>query len=182
MLENDMSGAPLNWSAVRSAIAANCLHNAGRLRLRVYGESMLPALWPGDVVEVAACSLDQVRAGEILLAERDGQFFMHRLIDASPAGGFILLGDSMPRPDPPFPSVALLGRLVHRADDGRRLKDAALHPGFGAKLSRAVGVLLCHFRLARRIALNLRSRRNSSAKEIADAQPRPALSSNAYRS
>jgi hypothetical protein len=115
-----------------------------------------------------------------LLAERDGQFFMHRLMSAAPEGEFILCGDSMPAPDPPFPSVALLGRLVPCADDGRRLTQAALHPGFGARLSRAIGLLICHSRIARRLALSFRSGRRFSVSGIAGAQSRPSLNSTVH--
>ena len=41
---------------------------------------MLPALWPGDVVEIASCSLEDVRPGEIVLARREGRLFLHRLV------------------------------------------------------------------------------------------------------
>ncbi len=95
---------------------------------------MLPALWPGDVVQIACCKPEDVRPGEIVLALRDGRFFLHRLVARSQPSGFVLRGDSMPGSDPPFPLEAFLGRLVnHNAD---RV--------FGPKWSRVLGLLLCH--------------------------------------
>ena len=135
---------------------------------------MLPALWPGDVVEIASCSLEDLRPGEIVLAQRDGCVFLHRLVgrftDPGAPNGFLLRGDSMPGPDPQFPIEALLGRLARKvgesADDGRAVHAAALRPGFRAnglsvKWSRALGILLCYCGLARRLALKLHRRRKA---------------------
>ena len=58
---------PAAWHAERSALAAASLCESGRLRLQLRGESMLPTLWPGDVVEIASCSVDDVHPGEIVL-------------------------------------------------------------------------------------------------------------------
>ena len=66
-LFNASSGTPAPGEAERSALAADSLRASGRLRLQVRGESMLPILWPGDVVEIVSCSLEGVRAGEIVL-------------------------------------------------------------------------------------------------------------------
>ncbi len=150
MIEDTISALRLNWSAERSALVAAVLHRSGglrrRMRLRVHGESMLPSLWPGDVVEIASCSLEDVRPGEILLAQRDRRLFLHRVVATRP-DGFVLRGDSMPGPDPLFPVEALLGRLVDAADKRRGR----------AALSRALGLLLCHCGVARRFALRLHS-------------------------
>lgn len=140
MLENAPSTARLRWSAVRSALVADALRGRGGLRLRVHGESMLPTLWPGEVVEIEGCSLEEVRPGEIVLARRDGRLFLHRLVAPCAPNGFRLRGDSMPAADPPYPPEALLGKLVRHVD---------------VKGSHAVGMLLCHCGLARRLALKL---------------------------
>jgi hypothetical protein len=182
-----------NWSAVRSALVADALRGRGHLRLRVHGESMLPTLWPGDVVEIEGCSLEDVRPGQIVLAWRGGRLFLHRLVAPCTPNGFLLCGDSVPRSDL-FPSEALLGRLVRRiecpAPEGasdfgeatvplKRYPDtsrsffaqytAALGVGRGAewfdvKWSRVLGMLLCHCGVARRLALRLHRRGNSSAR------------------
>ena len=164
-------------NAERSALVAEALRLSGRLRLQVHGESMLPALWPGDVVEIASCSLADVRPGEIVLARRKGRLFLHRLVAPCTPNGFLLRGDSMPGPDPLFPSEALLGRLVRRADDGRGVSAPALRPGFGVRWSRAVGMLLCHCGIARRLALKLHSWRKASAHEFRNPEPIAELTS-----
>jgi len=172
-------------SAERSALAAEVLRRSGHLHLQVHGESMLPALWPGDVVQISSCSLEDLRPGEIVLAQREGRLFLHRLVGRFTApgtlNGFLLRGDSMPGPDPQFPIEALLGRLVQKVDErgdhGRAVHAAAPRRGFRANgfgvnvnLSRALGILLCYSGLARRLALKLHSRRKAPELRI----PRPA--------
>jgi hypothetical protein len=162
-LENAIGEARSNWGAERSALVADALRNGGHpcpsIRLRVYGESMLPAVWPGDVVEIASCSLADVSPGEIVLALRDGRLFLHRLVSHSTPASFLLRGDSMPTSDAPFPPEAFLGKLV---SDGEVFRANKL----GAKWSRVLGFLLCHCSLARRLALKLHSRWTASAREL----------------
>jgi|ERR1700674_2451976 hypothetical protein len=198
-LENNASALPSSWSAEGSALVADVLQRSGRLRrnlrLRVHGESMLPALWPGDVVEIASCSLEEVRPGEIVLAQRDGRLFLHRLVGRfnTPCtpNGFLLRGDSMPGPDPHFPTEALLGRLVQKVDEsaneGRAASASVGRPGFGlnwfgvrgfgAKWSRALGMLLCYCVMARRVALKLHNRRKASSSERRNPEPHADISS-----
>src|SRR5256885_12962003 len=94
------------WSAHREALAVEALRGSGSLRLQVRGESMLPTLWPGDIAEIAACPLEEVRRGEIVLAFRDHRFFLHRFL-ARQDNSFRTRGDSMPGPDPAFSREAL---------------------------------------------------------------------------
>jgi signal peptidase I len=147
-----------NWSAVRTALVADVLRGSRRLRqdvrLRVQGESMLPALWPGDLVEIASCSLEDLRPGEIVLALREGRLFLHRLIEPCTPNGFRLRGDSTPASDPQYPPEALLGRLVRTVEQRRGLSSATL--------SRALGMLLCQCAAARRLALKLHGWRAAS--------------------
>jgi len=162
-------GFSTHVEAERTALAVDSLRESGRLRLQVRGESMLPTLWPGDVVEIASCSLHEIHPGEIVLAYRDGRFFLHRLV-ASPAGNsFLLRGDSMPSPDPQFPLEAFVARLTGSAGPAtsqNRSQNSAqseyqepaspvlpLRPW-----SKILGRFLCHCGPARRLALRLHQR------------------------
>jgi hypothetical protein len=149
-----------SWSAERTAFAADVLRRSGHLHLRVQGESMLPTLWPGDVVGVSSCTLEEIRPGEIVLALRDSRFFLHRYISTCKLGGFLLRGDSMPGTDPRFPREALLGRLTCRSNA------TFAHVAFDVMWSRAVGMLLCHCGVIRRVALKLHGRRTVRSSEL----------------
>jgi Peptidase S24-like len=176
MLENTTSTARSTGNAERSALVAEALRLSGRLRLQVHGESMLPALWPGDVVEIASCSIEDLRPGEIVLARRDGRLFLHRLVSTCKPDGFLLRGDSMPGSDPQFPAEALLGRLASKADERRGVS------GFGVQWSRALGTVLCHWDLARRLALTLHSRQKASPRNFRNAEQAAKLGSAGLRS
>ena len=169
------------WSAEGSALVAETLRASGCSRLRVHGESMLPALWPGDVVEIASCSPEDVRPGEMVLALRDGRLFLHRFVgrfnDPCKPNGFLLRGDSMPGPDPRFPPGAMLGRLVRRVGEERSVAAVTQRRWFAVGCSRALGMLLCHCVVARRLALKLHNRRKASARELRNPEPAADMSS-----
>ena len=114
-----MNSSPESCEAAQSVLAADALRRTGHLRLRARGESMLPALWPGDEVELVGCRLEDVALGEIVLAHRQGRLFLHRLVAREEPARFVLRGDSMPAPDPSYPSAAVAGRLVGVLRGGR---------------------------------------------------------------
>ena len=186
MLEATASATRLDWNAERSALVADVLRgNQGSrqtVRLRVHGESMLPTLWPGDVVEIESCSLADVRLGDIALAYAEGRLFLHRFVERRSPEGFVMRGDSMPAMDPQFPAEALIGRLVrrvslHQSVSGQSLETAIevtpqtdLNSGLlVVTLSRALGILFCHFGAVRRLALKLHRRRDLWATELQSA-------------
>ena len=156
--------ASASLSPQREALAVEALRRTCRLRLQVRGESMLPALWPGDAVEIAACSINDVRRGEIVLAFRDGRFFLHRFLAQHEQDGFLTRGDSMPGPDPVFPTDALVGKLSHMVREGQTVSVPA------RPWSRVVGMFFCYCSSARRAALRFHSWRNSRRLQIADLE------------
>jgi hypothetical protein len=184
MLDATTSTAHSNLNAERSALVADVLrhnsHSRQVVRLRVHGESMLPTLWPGDVVEIESCSLEDVRPGEIVLARREGRLILHRLIAPCTPNGFLLRGDSVPRPDSLFPPETLLGRIAPRCDEGPTgagLRPVVRASGFGVKWSRALGMLLCYCGMARRVALKLHNRRKASSSERRNPEPHADINS-----
>ena len=156
--------ASASLSPQREALAVEALRRTCRLRLQVRGESMLPTLWPGDVAEIAACSISDVRRGEIVLAFREGRFFLHRFIAPREHDGFLTRGDSMPGPDPVFPADALLGKLMHVVREGQTVSVPA------RPWSRVVGMFFCYCSSARRAALRFHSWRNSQRLQVADLE------------
>ena len=92
------------------SLVCDALRLAGRLRLRVQGASMLPALWPGDVLTVDSNS-EPLVCGDIVMVERDGRLFVHRLV-ARDGSYWITCGDAVPQNDPPVESRNVLGKIV----------------------------------------------------------------------
>jgi signal peptidase I len=143
--------------ASRCNLAAEVLQSRGTVQIRAMGSSMLPTLWPGDLVTIESQKFEQVQPGEIVLCLRDGRFFLHRAVKKSCTGSdtFLLTrGDSMPKNDPPVRPGELLGRVT-----GIRRGESVVAPKprlspFGLMLAR----LLAHSSLCHRVALRLRGR------------------------
>ncbi len=93
---------------------------AGReVRFRVTGSSMVPTVWPGDVIVVRPVDAGPVRPGGLLLFRRDGRLVVHRVVGRSLRENslqFITRGDAVGRCDFPVPSSDVVGvvRAVSR--------------------------------------------------------------------
>jgi len=46
-----------------------------------------PTLWPGDLLTVETTTFEQVQIGDIVLYQRSGRFFIHRVLRKSSATG-----------------------------------------------------------------------------------------------
>jgi signal peptidase I len=141
----------------RCTVAAEALRRWGVLKLRATGVSMLPTLWPGDLLTVCSCPPEQVGPGEIVLYRRAGRFFIHRVVGKSRVGQesfLVVRGDCMPQEDPPVRSDALMGKVMKIQRRGSVFSPAPrLSP-----IRRMAGYLLCHWGLVRRVGLRLRGR------------------------
>jgi signal peptidase I len=111
--------------ALKCELAGEVLRASGRLRLRVTGWSMLPAIFPGDTLLIERANSESVGKGDIILFQRDRRMFVHRV-----SGKFgcdrdlqiVTQGDGMPNPDPPVSSSQLLGKVSFVVRDGRCLR------------------------------------------------------------
>ncbi|MFT3807505.1 S24/S26 family peptidase [Arenimonas sp.] len=139
-----MSLPPAPSPAGGIALAQDVLSEFGQLRLRVTGNSMLPAVLPGDVLFFKTCPAESLAPGSVVLVRRDGRLFAHRLLALTPEG-LLTQGDSMPQPDPPTPTADFLGVMIGQQRIGRDI-DPHASPRFGRWLMR-------HSALARRIFL-----------------------------
>src|SRR5437763_15336142 len=65
---------------IKCELAAQVLNDSGVLRLRASGSSMLPSVWPGDILTIRPQRLEQWRPGDIAPYMRAGHFFLQRVI------------------------------------------------------------------------------------------------------
>jgi signal peptidase len=111
--------------ALKCELAGEALSSSGRLRLRVTGWSMLPAIFPGDTLVIEPASSESVGKGDIVLFRRDRQLFAHRVSGKSSGASdfqIVIQGDGMANPDPSVSSSQLLGRVSFVVRDGRCLE------------------------------------------------------------
>lgn len=96
-------------------LAAELLRNGGAIRLQALGTSMLPTIWPGDVVSIENRRGKEIAPGDLVLVARDHKFFIHRLVEQL-SSHWITRGDSLPRNDVPVDEAHVLGRVsvIHR--------------------------------------------------------------------
>ncbi len=115
-----MEGQAELRDAVKRNLVADVARSFGQVRLKVTGTSMLPAVFPGDVLTVSRCSGAELCAGQIILCFRDGALVAHRLVRKN-GSQFITRGDSLYNFDRPFQEDEILGRVVTIVRDGRQV-------------------------------------------------------------
>jgi ribosomal protein L35AE/L33A len=133
-------------------LAGEVLRTSGAIRLLALGTSMLPAIWPGDILCIERKSAGKIVHGDIVLVARDGRFFVHRAIEKRD-GQWITLGDSLPQKDPPVAEAQILGKVsrIHR-------KAGVVVPKLRRSFfGRAFASLLCRWDWFRNFALRIHS-------------------------
>jgi signal peptidase len=107
-------------SVVGRELVADVARRFGEVRLRVTGTSMLPSVWPGDILTVRRRSVAELLPGQIVLCYRDQEFVAHRLVGKR--GDWIVTrGDSLACEDRRFRGEEVLGEVVSVVRDGREL-------------------------------------------------------------
>jgi signal peptidase len=118
-------------SPMHLELAADLLERGERLSLRVRGSSMLPSLFPGDVLTFRRCAPAEIVVGDIVLFLREGRCFVHRVAERMAVDGDSRLrtrGDALSACDPPVGETEVLGRLSVIERKGRRLPPPRLGP------------------------------------------------------
>lgn len=110
--------APAIVDSAKCALAAEVLRESGTLRLRATGSSMLPSIWPGDVLNIQKREMKEIAVGETAVFFPSGHVTAHRVVSHS--GNFIVTqGDTVPQPDPPVTAENLVGVVVSIERSGK---------------------------------------------------------------
>jgi len=139
-------------------LAAEMLRCHGAVQLKTWGASMLPSLWPGDLLTIQSAAYDEVVSGDIVLVMRDNRFFVHRLVERRRVQDCLLWitkGDAMPHNDPPVGASGLLGRVA-----GVRRGKRSLAPRRRvSRLHSMLAGMLCHWDQFRNLTLRIHAAR-----------------------
>jgi len=141
---------------VKVDLVAEALALAGTIRLRVTGASMLPTIWPGDVLTVRRLESEELQEGDVAVLRREGRLITHRIIHQEKE--FVMArGDAKLKADAPFRREEVFGSVVavHR---GR--KEVTVARKTGAEI--LVRFALAPSQLLTRIAVRLHAAVNSS--------------------
>jgi signal peptidase I len=138
----------------RCDLAAEALRSWGVVKLRATGASMLPTLWPGDLLTVRAVGPEQVEPGEVVLYMRQERFFIHRIVSKDLTredAPLVTRGDCMSENDPAIERSELLGKVTEVQRSG-----VAFVPARELSLFRhLLAWLFCRWSLFRRVGLRL---------------------------
>jgi signal peptidase I len=99
-------------------LIAEALRAGNEARIRVTGTSMLPAIWPGDILRVRPSVEIPPDRGSVVLFLRDGRLFAHRVFGRSGAQ-LITCGDSVPHCDAPMAVADVLGTVAGLVREGK---------------------------------------------------------------
>lgn len=113
---NSLEEAQGGAHTVKCELAGEVLASSGTLRLRATDWSMLPTVWPGDVLLIERANSEVVSEADIVLFGRDRRLFVHRVVRKIPEDSKIpTRGDAMPRLDPPVVEGDLMGKSERAA-------------------------------------------------------------------
>lgn len=142
--------APAIVDSAKCDLAAEILRESGNLRLRATGSSMLPSIWPGDVLIIQKREIEQVAPGETVVFFPNGRMTAHRVV--SHHGSFLVTqGDSVPQADAAVTAENLSGVVVC-IERGGKMFAPARRPGL---LARCTAAMLRRSDLAVRVWLRV---------------------------
>jgi peptidase S24-like protein len=106
----------------RLDLAAEVLHRFGEVRFIAHGSSMIPSIYPGDLLTVRSDAATEARRGEIVFFLLGGRPFVHRVTRKWPERNriaFATRGDALAKEDPSVDASQLLGRVTAIQRRGR---------------------------------------------------------------
>jgi len=109
--------------AVKRNLVAELARSFGQVRLKVHGTSMLPSVFPGDILTVKRCTPTELKPGQIVLCFRDEALVAHRLT-GKVGNQFLTRGDSLCQYDRPYRAEEILGQVVSMDRNGRAVDPA----------------------------------------------------------
>lgn len=124
-------------------LATDVLRSFGELRFVARGASMIPAIFPGDVLLVRHQLLAAMRCGDVALWSSHGCFCAHRVLrveNARDESAIVTCGDALRDEDAPVTCSEFLGHVYAIIRRGKRI-ELAKEPGF---LLRGIASLARH--------------------------------------
>ena len=137
-----------------SEMLAEIIRVHGKARVKVTGASMMPAVWPGDILILRRENIAKLMPGTIVLCRRDHQLQAHRVVKNC-GDHLITRGDALAHDDPPVLAVHILGRATAIVRGGGEV------PLQRPLWARIIGAVLCRSDLALRVLLRLVNRHKS---------------------
>ena len=147
-----MNGLSQAGERQKCNLAVEVLRSFGQVQLRVAGTSMLPTLWPGDLLTIEPTPIESILPGDLVVYARQHQFVVHRVVKGAIAQTQTLVtrGDAVPHTDSAITSEQFLGRVTRIHRNGRQVVPARRV----AHVRRLSGRALFHFDRLRSLAMH----------------------------
>lgn len=147
------------------SLAADVLRAGSSIRLKARGVSMLPTLWPGDVLSIVPLDGKPIRAGDIVLILRGSRAIVHRVrnrIESVEGPRWITRGDAVLQSDPPASKSEILGRIngVFRDNQFQTLSNRV------GLATRSLAWMFRRSDLSVRLALRIRALRSRPDEDL----------------
>lgn len=91
---------------------------SGKVHLKVTGASMVPTLWPGDLLTVRSCDPSDLPPDSIVVFRQKQRLIVHRLMHKS-GDRIVTRGDARPCLDEPISAAEIVGRVENVMRNGR---------------------------------------------------------------
>ena len=94
---------------------SDAIRRFGSQQLKAGGNSMRPAIWPGDCLVIESVEPSDLAIGDVVVWRRHGSIVAHRVVAMSHrAGGIHIItrGDRLHVDDEPAAPAALIGRIT----------------------------------------------------------------------
>jgi signal peptidase I len=107
-------------SELACELAADVAQSFGEVRLKVTVTSMLPTLWPGDIITVQRRDMAALQLGNVVVYRREGMLVTHRVTHIR-GDRLITRGDSIRYNDLPVNQSEIVGQAAFIDRNGRRM-------------------------------------------------------------
>ena len=161
-----MAIRPKSREAVTLELAEEVLRSSGQLQFIAHGSSMIPAIFPGDVLLARNQPMHSIRCGEVALWSRNGRFCAHRVRRKGNGGEpceIVTRGDALDHDDLPIQADEFLG-CVYAIVRRRKRIDLTRPQGFW---SRSIALVVKRSELVAKSLL----RYNSLARRPRETTP-----------
>jgi hypothetical protein len=157
------------FESPKHALAQQLLIKSGRVQIRALGLSMLPCIWPGDVLTIqrvetrtdTAQTVD-INNGDVVAVKRNDRWVVHR-VTARSATHVVTRGDCVLENDSPVHIEDLIGKVVLVTRGNEQFVPRPALSWF----QRWLAWMLCHFTFFRNTMLNFdRARKASFCSEV----------------
>jgi signal peptidase I len=132
-------------------LVAEVARVSGQIQLKVAGTSMVPVLWPGDLLTISHSEPASLAPDSIIVFRQDDRLIVHRLLRREGAM-LVTRGDARPCLDVPIAAADVVGRVetIHRDGRSVRLKQSVWQILVAAVLRRSENFTAFYLRLVSR--------------------------------